>query len=220
MLSRTKRRIVEALVLGTFIVLAIHRLQDPFPYTVPALLLAGGITSLFVANLMLIRRIDPHQINLGQKKRYSITWRSSILTTLVTGVATAAMLFAANTVYEQLTSYVGHEFLSAIILQEAVQRMVGVTAATASTLIGGYVLLSILLGTGFWLLYPYIPGEDEELAAPVAFVLAWTYILFGTTLIMDVGILNPVTLVIDAALIAVWGKFFALAYERVESYLL
>lgn len=219
MKSRTEREGVLGIIVAALLLIVLYRLFNPTAYTLPLLIIFAALTGLFLFDLFVVRRLNPHEINLTQKKSYSITWRSVLATTVLAGGATFALFLFAFLVLDQVASFAGYTPFSVELLQEAVRRITGFTTLTALRLGTAYIGLSFLLGTGFWLLYPYIPVEDEELAAPVSFLITWSYLLLvGGLLVGTSGFPTTSGLIIDAAVIAVWGKFFAVMYEGVQAY--
>lgn len=178
------------------------------------------LTTLLIAVIRAAWRRDPHRINLVQKKAYSITWRSVVATTALTGLAVFLMLTLASMVFAAVTSYAGYTPLSVVVLETALTRIHTLAGLPLLILVVTYGIAVVGMGTGFWLLYPYIPVQDEELAGPLTFVVAWLYGVFFVALLLPTDPLSggAFGLVLDAALVAVWGKFFAVAYEDVQAY--
>lgn len=216
--SRIERRIV-AVVLGAGLV---WLMADAFRSPTAATWLASGLIIGLTAGLLTViegsEAVDPHQYAMSQKKSYSITLRSVLVTAFLTGLFVLGLLLFAGMVIGMVTAFAGYETFSAAVLADALARVELVLQLPGETLLGFGALTAAAAGTGFWLLYPYVPVADEVRAAPAIFVVVWGYMVAAALLSLDVAVPNPAALVLDAAVMAVWGHFFAVAYVDVETY--
>ncbi|MFB6076961.1 MAG: hypothetical protein ABEK12_02430, partial [Candidatus Nanohaloarchaea archaeon] len=180
---RTSRAVVAAtgiLMLAGGIVFRAYR---PVPGWIPAAAAGTGLTAVIVGAIYLGRRIDPHQRNLEQKKVYMTTFRSVVVTSALTGVLTLLLLFAASLVIGSIGIISGYQTLSMAVLADALQRLIAVLHLPPDRLVSMAAAAVLGTGTGFWLLYPELPIDNEKIGGPVTFGVAWIYVLAGTTLI-------------------------------------
>lgn len=218
--SMHKRRVLETLLIPAYVIALVLALMGVDRPPILIVLAPVALTAVVVAVVVAARRRDPHEITLAQKKAYSITWRSVVATSALTGLVLFLLLTFASVVFAAITAYAGYTPLSAVVLETALTRLHMFAGLPGILLLATYLIAVVGVGTGFWLLYPYIPVEDEELAGPITFVVAWLYGVLFIAFLLPTNPLagDPVGLVLDAALVAVWGKFFAVAYEDVQAY--
>lgn len=212
--SRRERRIIAAALLPVLGALAWLAVQRGAPGA------AGVLLALPVAVAVAVaagRRLDPHQIDLAQKKSYSITLKSVLATALVTGFVVTAVLVATGAVMAVVTAAWGYRTLSVTVLAEALARLDLLLHLSPGAVLGIAFGTSVACALSFWLLYPYLPIEDEDVAGPVTFLLAGAA-LWAVARLTGLGAWTPTALALDAALVALWGHFFAIAYEDVEAY--
>lgn len=218
--SLHKRHVLAAALAPVYVIIVLLALMGARQPPLEIVLAPVLLTVLVAAAVVFGRRTDPHEINLTQKKAYSITWPSVVATTAFTGLAVLVLLTFASTVFAAITSYAGYTPLSVVVLETALTRLQTFAGLPLLVVLATYLIAVVGVGTGFWILYPYIPVEDEELAGPITFVVAWLYGVFFVSFLIPANPLagEPFGLVLDAALVAVWGKFFAVAYEDVQAY--
>lgn len=212
--SRRERRILSVVTAPAMFALAGLAVRRGRPIA------AGVLLALPVAVVLAVaagRRLDPHQIDLAQKKSYSITLKSVLATALVTGFVVTALLVATGVVMAVVTAVSGYRTLSVAVLSDALARLDLLLHLSPAAVLGIAVAASAACGLSFWLLYPYLPIEDEEVAGPAAFLLGGAA-LWAVARVLGMGAWTPTALALDAALVALWGHFFAVAYEDVEAY--
>lgn len=213
-----KRRIVAAIIGVGLVGLMGYRVVEPVAGAWTGMVALTVLTAVLLAVIRGSEAVDPHQYALSQKKSYRITYRSSVATALLTGVVVLALLLFTGAVIGIVTAVAGYEPYSATVLADALERVAAVLQLPGPTLLGAGAAIAAALGTGFWLLFPYIPGDDEMRAAPVTFAATWLYLGAAAT-VVDPGLVpEPATFVLDTALVALWGHFFAVAYVDVERY--
>ncbi|MDY6769923.1 MAG: hypothetical protein SVU88_03040 [Candidatus Nanohaloarchaea archaeon] len=212
------RQLVVAGLLPATAGTAIYGLASGRPNAAAASAALLGIPVLVGSVVAAARRYDPHQIALVQEKSYRITLRSVLATTCLTGIVLLGALYAAAAVIGAVTAFWGYETLSFRIFADAVARLRLLLDVPAGQLVAGYAVTAVGAAVSFWVLYPYLPTQDEGLAGPVAFVAAWLYLLSAASLFVPLPVGEPASLALDAAIIGMWGHVFALAYEDVERY--
>ncbi|MDY6761815.1 MAG: hypothetical protein SVY41_02100 [Candidatus Nanohaloarchaea archaeon] len=212
------RRLVIAGVLPVTGAIALYGAVSPRPHS-----LLGSLT-LLMATLLLgggvwaAERYHPHLQNLVEEKSYRITLRSVLATAFLTGVLLLAALYAAAVVIGVVTAAWGYEPVSFQVFADVVGRLALLLDIPLMPLIGGYIGAAVAMGAGFWILYPYLPVEDEAIGGPASFLAVWAYLLAAAVIFHPVSAVEPGSLAIDAAVAAVWGHVFAAAYEDVERY--
>ncbi len=217
MRSRTERELVLGSIGIAVPALVAYRLINPLPGSYGIILLTGLLTALIVADIGVIRRLNPHEIALTQKKSYSITLPAVLATTLVAGIGLLVLLGLAGTVLGAVAQYAGYTPYSVQILQETLSRLAALTAADTAVLAAAYTGIGTGMGLGFWLLYPYLPVDDPRTGAPVTFLTTWIYLTAVLGLAAGLPTLpRPAALALDAAVVAVWGKAFAVLYTDVQ----
>jgi len=213
MRSRTKRELVLGAIALAVLALVAYRLIDPLPASYGIILLTGLLTALIVADIGVIRRLNPHEIALTQKKSYSITLPAVLATTLAAGIGLLILLGLAGTVLQAVAQYAGYTPYSV----QTLSRIAALTAADTAVLAAAYTGIGTGMGLGFWLLYPYIPVDDPRTGAPVTFLTTWIYLTAVLGLAAGLPTLpRPSALALDAAVVAVWGKAFAVLYTDVQ----
>ncbi|MCJ7478743.1 MAG: hypothetical protein MUP63_01020 [Candidatus Nanohaloarchaeota archaeon QJJ-7] len=177
-----------------------------------------ALTSGLLLGIIAIDREDPHQINLTEEKSYRITLKSVLTTSLITGLFLAGLLYGTAEVIEALIRFWGYEPLSFQLFVDTVGRLDTFMQLPPSQFAAAYLGSALVAGLSFWILYPYLPTESEEVAGPVTFSLAWMYLISLVAIFLQPPQITPVALALDAALFAFWGHIFAIAYEDVEKY--
>ncbi|MFB6294879.1 MAG: hypothetical protein ABEI97_03915 [Candidatus Nanohaloarchaea archaeon] len=199
-------------------VLALYGVVSPHRYAkLGALLLVGG-TAAVAAGVILAERYRLHLQNLVEEKSYRITLRSVLAATFLTGFVLLIGLYAAAAVIAVVTAAWGYEPVSFQIFADVMGRLALLLDLPVMQLIGGYTAVAAAMGVGFWMLFPYLPVEDEAVGGPAAFVAVWAYLLGAAAILAPVPATAPASLVVDAAVAAVWGHVFAAAYKDVERY--
>lgn len=212
-----RRRVIGGLGIGLAALVG-YRLLHPVPGSEAGIAVVVTATLLLAGIVRGALRVDPHQRDLEQKKSYLLTYRSVLATTAVTGIVMLAGLVFAGVVMDAVMAAAQYESLSYAILADVLDRLTALMALPSLKLAVLYIGSVIAAGTGFWLLYPFVPGEDEERLGPVIFVIVWLE-LGGIALMLSPGLMpEPAAIALDAALVALWGHFFALAYEDVQAY--
>lgn len=214
------RKLLVVVILAATAIIAVYGAFSPVPGSGPAALVLVLLAVLLVLGVEAAEKHDPHQINLVQEKSYRITVRSVLATALVTGIVLLGTLYAAGAVIGLVTAVGGYEPFAFQLFGDAVSRLQLLLAASPSRILAVYASVAVVMGLGFWVLYPYLPTQDEELAGPLAFVASWSYLLAAAAVFTPLPLPEPAALALDAALIAFWGHIFALAYEGVEQYVL
>lgn len=212
-----RRRIIGGLGVGLAALVG-YRILDPVPGSESGIAVVVAATLLLAGIVRGALRVDPHQRDLEQKKSYRLTYRSVLATTAVTGVAMLAGVLFAGAVLGAVMTTAGYESLSYAILADVLVRLSVLLQLPTVDLVLLYAGSVVAAGTGFWLLYPFVPGEDEERLGPVIFVIVWLE-LGAVALMLSPGLMpEPAAIALDAALVALWGHFFAVAYEDVQAY--
>jgi hypothetical protein len=178
--------------------------------TVLAAVLASGVWAA--------ERYRPHLQNLVQEKSYRITLRSVTATAVLTGVVLLAGLYAASIVIAVVAAFWGYEPVSFQIFADIVGRLALLLDLSLNALLGADLGVAVAMGVGFWVLYPYLPLQDETVAGPAAFLATWLYLLGAAAVLGDVPQSEPAAFAFDAAVAAVWGHLFAVAYQDIERY--
>ncbi|MDY6766268.1 MAG: hypothetical protein SVW77_02770 [Candidatus Nanohaloarchaea archaeon] len=212
-----RRRFIAVLLPAT-VAVGLVGLVSPQPHAVLGSLTLLCGTALLAGAIWIAERRHPHLRNLVEKKSYQITLRSVLATAGLTGLLFLAALFAAATVIGVVTAVWGYEPVSFQVFAHVVDRLALLLDLSLVPLLVGYIGVAAAMGTGFWVLYPYLPVEDEELAGPVSFAATWAYLLAVVAVFRPVPVAEPAALAFDAAVAAAWGHVFAAAYEDVERY--
>ncbi|MDY6768684.1 MAG: hypothetical protein SVW02_01100 [Candidatus Nanohaloarchaea archaeon] len=213
----TRRTLIAVLLPATALLI----LYGVFATTAGSTAAAAVLLLLTVTLLVTVETaetVDPHQINLVQEKSYRITLRSVLATAILTGIVLLAVLYGAAAVIGVVAAFAGYETLSFQLFADAVGRLALLLEIPATQLVAGYAAVAVAMGAGFWILFPYLPTQDEEIAAPATFLATGVYVAAVGAMFASLPVSQPASLALDAAIVAFWGHFFALAYEDVEKY--
>ncbi len=212
-----RRYLLPPLIAATLL-LAVYGLFSPQPQSVAGSLILVGLSVLLAAGVWAAEQYDPHLQNLVQEKSYRITLRSVLATALLTGFVFLIGLYAAAAVIGVVAVTWGYEPVSFQVFADVVSRLALLLDAQLLPLVGGYIAVAAAMGAGFWVLFPYLPVADERRAAPASFLAVWIYLVAAAAVFRPVPVSEPTVLAFDAAVVAVWGHVFAVAYRDVERY--
>ncbi len=216
--SVAARRHLLFVLLPLTAALMVYGVFSPVAGSTAAAVVLLLLTAALLVSVEAAETVDPHQINLVQEKSYRITLRSVVATAFLTGIVLLALLYGAAAVIGVVAAFAGYETLSFQLFADAVGRLGILLEISAVHLLGGYAAVAVAMGAGFWILFPYLPTQDEEVAAPATFLATGIWLAAVAGMFVPLPVTQPASLALDAAIVAVWGHFFALAYEDVEKY--
>lgn len=215
---RWRYRILAAAA-AVILAVILYRLWRPVPYMAQVVAAVIGTTAVLAIIVESARIRDPHQVALTEEKSFRITWPSVVTTTFIAGLVVVLLLYLTAAALLVVTNVWERSLLSAQVLFEVMQRIQFVDAISAGWFFLFYTGVVLLVGTGFWALYPYVPLQNERIAAPVTFTATWIYVAATAYLLYPAEhfVSSTLQVVVDLVIVAVWGKKFAVLYEYVES---
>lgn len=201
------RHHLTAFLLLTAALITVYRVFVPVPSAATAVGLVLITTAVFVV-------FFEHRSTLTSWPQ--LTWSHTVLITVISGMAVVLTVYAAATVL-LLADQLVRSHLLAQLLFELLQQTRFMEAIAPTGFIFLYGIAAFLMGTGFWLLYPYTPFKNKGVTGTVFFALIGLHIgAIGYLVLPILRPLIPLELGLDTVLAATWGLFFVGTYNHIQ----